>query len=163
MYVHISPVIERTVRSTFKKYFQLFWKQLAVSRFTPPPPVSTMPTTVSWSHLSSQAVYSHLPVLPACHVHPGLPVKLSVSYVLFLFRSFLCAFFSLYKTVSKWYITTSNQIASCSLWMPPWYPIIYLNPITISLEIVSDHIDWGLKTKRLPTHPHPHTYFRCQS
>lgn len=71
-------------------------------------------------------------------------------------------FFSLYKIASKWYITISNQIASFSLWIPPWYPIIYLNPATSSLEIISDHIDWGRKTKRLP-HPYPHIFFRCQS
>lgn len=47
VYMHVYPVIESTVRSIFKKYFQLFWKQLAVAGIKPPPPVSNMPKTVS--------------------------------------------------------------------------------------------------------------------
>lgn len=43
VHMHIYPVIESIVRSIFKKYFQLFWKQLAIAGIKPPPSVSNMP------------------------------------------------------------------------------------------------------------------------
>lgn len=37
VFMHIYPVIQSTDRSTFKKHFQLFWKQFAVSGIKPQP------------------------------------------------------------------------------------------------------------------------------
>lgn len=144
-----------------KKYFQLFWKQLAVAGIS--------------HHLLSAICLEQFPDLIS-PIKLFTPISLFLLFFMctqvfptrFLFLMY-CSFsevsqvpcFSLYKIASKWYITISNQIASFSRWIPPWYPIIYLNPATSSLEIISDHIDWGLKTKRLP-HPYPLTFFRCQ-
>lgn len=92
VHMHIYPVIESIVRSIFKKYFQLFWKQLLQE--SSHHLLSAICLEQSPDLISPIKLFT--PILPVFHVCPSLPDMLSVSHVLFLFRSVTSAIFFLF-------------------------------------------------------------------